>query len=47
MGSSLGKVRAGYRADLLLLDGDPLSSNTSIRQVIAGGKIVFDVEGGQ
>lgn len=47
MGDSLGKVRAGFRADLLLLDGDPLSSNTRVRWVIAGGKIAFDAEGGQ
>ena len=47
MGNILGKVRAGYRADLLLLDGDPISTTTSIRQVISAGKIAFNVEGGQ
>lgn len=47
MGDSLGQVRTGFRADLLLLDGDPLSSNTRVRQVIAGGKIAFDADGGQ
>ena len=43
LGEDLGRIRAGYVADLLLLDADPLEDvgNTRrIHMVIQGGRIV-------
>ncbi len=36
----VGSLEAGKDADLLLLDGDPLSAQTRIRRVFIGGKVV-------
>lgn len=36
----LGSVARGRRADLLILDGDPLGPNTTVRQVLVAGRVV-------
>ncbi len=36
----LGSVQAGRRADLLVLDGDPLAVTTRVRHVLVGGRVV-------
>lgn len=44
-GDAIGRVAAGYEADLLVLDGDPLEDATAVRRqaaVIARGRIVKD-----
>lgn len=45
LGHRLGRVREGYLADLLLVDGDPLRSVSALRDlrlVIQGGEVRFD-----
>lgn len=42
----LGSVTRGRRADLLILDGEPLGPNTTVRQVLVGGRVV-DAGAGQ
>lgn len=41
----IGSVSRGRRADLLVLDGEPLGPDTQIRHVLVGGRVVID--GGQ
>ena len=47
VGDRLGQVRRGYHADLLVLDGDPLSSNTRVLQAVVAGQVAYDAEANQ
>lgn len=38
----LGSVRRGRRAELLIMNGDPLSMGTSIQYVVSGGEVVVE-----
>ena len=38
----LGSIELGKDADLLVLDGDPLSSTTRVQYVISGGEVVVE-----
>ena len=38
----LGSVRRGRRAELLIMDGEPLSMGTSIQYVVSGGEVVVE-----
>jgi imidazolonepropionase-like amidohydrolase len=40
----IGSIESGKDADILILDGDPLSSTTRVRYAIAGGDVVFTLE---
>lgn len=39
---SLGSIENGKRANLIFLDGDPLSASSQIRQVLVEGKSVYE-----
>jgi imidazolonepropionase-like amidohydrolase len=41
LGSRLGSVELGKDADLLVLDGDPLTGTTRIEYVLSGGDVVI------
>ena len=41
----LGTVEFGKRADLQILDGEPLHTATRVRYVICGGRLVVTPEG--
>lgn len=47
LGDRLGQVRVGYEADLLLLDGDPVSSHTRVQATIVAGKVAWTPEDNQ
>jgi imidazolonepropionase-like amidohydrolase len=34
MGDRLGRLKAGYEADIIALDGDPLADLTAVRRVV-------------
>ncbi|MFT5197794.1 MAG: imidazolonepropionase-like amidohydrolase [Planctomycetota bacterium] len=38
----LGSVRRGRRAELLIMDGEPLSMGTTIQYVVSGGEVVLE-----
>jgi imidazolonepropionase-like amidohydrolase len=38
----LGSVRRGRRAELLIMNGDPLSAGTQIQFVVSGGEVVVE-----
>ncbi|MDF1836782.1 MAG: amidohydrolase family protein, partial [Planctomycetota bacterium] len=38
----LGSLRRGRRAELLIMDGEPLSMGTSIQYVVSGGEVVVE-----
>ncbi|MCA9000593.1 MAG: amidohydrolase family protein [Planctomycetes bacterium] len=38
----LGSVRRGRRAELLILNGDPLSMGTQVQYVVSGGEVVVE-----
>jgi len=43
LGSSLGQLRAGFRADLFLVRGDPLADVSALREitrVVRGGEML-------
>jgi imidazolonepropionase-like amidohydrolase len=43
LGDDTGRLAGGYRADLLLVDGDPLNDLEALRDVravMAGGRLV-------
>jgi len=42
-----GSIAPGKRADLVLLNGPPLSAATSILKVVCDGRVVYPPEGGQ
>ena len=42
MQSELGQVRRGRRAELLILDGDPLSVGTQVQFAISGGEVILE-----
>ncbi len=42
MQNELGQVRRGRRAELLILDGDPLSVGTQVQFAISGGEVVLE-----
>ena len=39
-----GSLRRGRPAELLVLDGEPLRSNTRVRWAVSGGRIVLTPE---
>lgn len=47
VGDQLGQVRRGFHADLLVLDGDPLSSSTRVLQAVVAGEVAYDAEADQ
>ncbi len=42
MQNELGQVRRGRRAELLILDGDPLAVGTQVQFAISGGEVVLE-----
>ncbi|MFT7678040.1 MAG: imidazolonepropionase-like amidohydrolase [Planctomycetota bacterium] len=44
LGDSLGSVQRGRIADLLVLDGDPLSSTTRVKYALSAGRVVVTPE---
>ena len=42
LGSTMGRIQKGCRADLLLLTGDPLDPRSWIDKVMIDGKIVYE-----
>ncbi|HPF13428.1 MAG TPA: hypothetical protein P5218_01320 [Planctomycetota bacterium] len=40
--SEVGQVRRGRRAELLVMDGDPLSVGTQVQFVVSGGEVVVE-----
>ncbi|MCH2107440.1 MAG: amidohydrolase family protein, partial [Planctomycetes bacterium] len=40
--SGHGTVEFGKQADLLILDGQPLSTTTSVQAVLVGGRVVVE-----